>query len=219
MSPCRILEGVDRLWIQRGIVFGAADQIATPQEESPIEPGNPATWRDRRCALDPARIVLMGKVAYSVVSAQWTIVHVFLPHHGLLLPHHGLRDCLPCADAGPSRRSIAPLNSGLNVSAMVGPFYQNVYAAFRSKVLASSRPPIPSIFIEQLVTEQFQGDRYEQALRTFFELKYPLLRAYRRHRCISNPAPSTTWCDRTARRSGPTFRSLLSWWTKPTCAG
>ena len=112
MSPCRILEGVDRLWIQRGIVFGAADQIATPQEESPIEPGNPATWRDRRCALDPARIVLMGKVAYSVVSAQWTIVHVFLPHHGLLLPHHGLRDCLPCADAGPSRRSIAPLDSG-----------------------------------------------------------------------------------------------------------
>ncbi|MGC1576105.1 MAG: sensor histidine kinase [Beijerinckiaceae bacterium] len=59
---------------------------------------------------------------------------------------------------------------------MVGPFYQNVYAAFRSKVLASSRPPIPSMYLEQLVTEQFQGDRYEQSLKTFFESKYAYAR-------------------------------------------
>jgi signal transduction histidine kinase len=74
--------------------------------------------------------------------------------------------------AGALPRSILVLNE----SAMVGPFYQNVYAAFRSKVLASSRPPIPSMFLEQLVTEQFQGDRYEQSLKTFFESKYAYAR-------------------------------------------
>src|SRR3954471_22073678 len=84
--------------------------------------------------------------------AAWVIVYLAL-------------GCWPTVAAPP--RSILVLDQ----SDVRGPFYYQIFSAFRSAVNASPGSPV-SIYVESLDLSRFAGPTYEQSLQAHLRLKY-----------------------------------------------
>src|SRR6476469_9717355 len=74
---------------------------------------------------------------------------------------------LACPAVAAPPRSILVLDQ----SDVRGPFYYQIFSAFRSAVNASPGPPV-SLDVESLDLSRFAGPAYEQSLQAHLRLKY-----------------------------------------------